>query len=106
MNPNEQGMDRFPSNDRMGEQFWRQLDERVLRLVSEREGGRGFTDRKVTDTPTDALQVVNRRYVTLNGTTAQRPTSSVVGQFYFDSTLGIPVWWDGTSFVDAQGNVV
>lgn len=65
-----------------------------------------FTARKLTDTPTDRLQVVNRAYVTLNGTTAQRPTSSVIGQFYFDNTLGRPIWYDGISFVDADGNVI
>lgn len=64
-----------------------------------------FTARKLTDTPTDNLQVVNRRYVTLNGTTAQRPTSSVIGQRYFDTTLNQPVWiGNGFAWVDANGN--
>ena len=62
-----------------------------------------FTDRKLTDTPTDTLSIVNRKYVTLNGATANRPVSSVTGQFYFDTTLGKPVWWDGSKFVDATG---
>lgn len=66
----------------------------------------GFTDRKITDTPTDNLAVVNRRYVNLNGATGSRPTSSVVGQYYFDTTLGKPIWWSGTAFVDATGSVV
>lgn len=65
-----------------------------------------FTAKKTTDTPTDALSPVNRRYVNLNGVSASRPTSSILGQFYFDTTLGQPIWWDGTSFVDADGNVV
>lgn len=64
-----------------------------------------FSDKKVTDTPTDALGVVNRRYVTLHGTSANRPTASVLGQSYFDTTLGKPVWWDGTRFVDATGSL-
>ena len=68
-----------------------------------------FTDRKLTDTPTDALSVVNRKYVTLNGATASRPTASVVGQSYFDTGVvanGKPVWWNGTGFVDATGTYV
>jgi len=67
-----------------------------------------FTDRKLTDNPTDALQVVNRKYVTLNGSAANRPKSSVVGQQYFDTSLGNgkPVWWNGTGFVDATGTYV
>lgn len=67
-----------------------------------------FTSRKLTDTPTDSLQVVNRKYVTLNGATASRPTSSVVGQFYFDTTLaagnGRPVWYGPNGWVDSTGS--
>ncbi len=70
--------------------------------------GRGFTDRKLTDTPTDALQVVNRKYVTMNGVTASRPTSSVFGQSYFDNTINKPIWYSSVvgAWVDATGTVV
>jgi hypothetical protein len=41
-----------------------------------------------------------------NGATADRPTQNLqVGQFYFDTTLNYPVWWDGTDWVDATGTV-
>src|SRR5215204_5978946 len=30
-----------------------------------------------------------------SGTTAQRPTVAIVGFRYFDTTLGIPIWWKG-----------
>jgi hypothetical protein len=41
-----------------------------------------------------------------NGATADRPTQNLqVGQFYFDTTLGIPIWYDGTDWVDATGTV-
>ena len=41
-----------------------------------------------------------------NGTTANRPTQSLqIGQFYFDTTLGIPIWYNGTDWVDATGTV-
>lgn len=84
------------------------IDERVNILVPQILKSRGFTDRKLTDTPTDSLQVVNRAYVTNNGTTANRPKSSVLGQPYFDTSLGNgkPVWWNGTGFVDATGTYV
>lgn len=82
------------------------IDERIKKLVPEILGGLSFTDRKLTDMPTDSLQVTPRKYVNLNGTTSLRPTGSVLGQFYFDTTLGQPIWWDGTSFVDADGNVI
>ena len=41
-----------------------------------------------------------------NGITADRPTQSLqIGQFYFDTTLNYPVWWDGADWVDATGTV-
>lgn len=60
----------------------------------------------VSGTPTDSLQVVNRKYVTRNFTTALRPTTSILGEFYFDTTKNLPVWWNGTNYQDASGNVV
>lgn len=69
-----------------------------------------FTQKRVADTPTDALQIVNRKYVTLNGSSTNRPVASVIGQQYFDTDLasgrGKPVWWNGTGFVDATGTYV
>lgn len=65
-----------------------------------------FTARKLTDTPTDNLSMVNRRFVTLNGVSASRPTGSILGQSYFDTTIGLPVWWNGTNWQDAAGNAV
>lgn len=67
-----------------------------------------FTSRKISDTPTDALSLVNRRYITNNGTV--RPTSSVVGQPFIDTSLasgrGKPIWWNGTGWIDATGTYV
>ena len=42
-----------------------------------------------------------------SGTTAQRPTVQLwVGRRYFDTTLGIPVWYTAAGWVDATGSVV
>lgn len=42
--------------------------------------------------------------VAQSGITANRPTVGLfVGRPYFDTTLGHPVWWDGTEWVDATG---
>jgi hypothetical protein len=42
-----------------------------------------------------------------SGVTAARPTIDLqIGQFYFDTTLGYPIWYDGTDWVDATGTVV
>ena len=39
-------------------------------------------------------------------TTANRPASPVTGQRFFDTDLGQPIWYDGTGWVDAQGNAI
>lgn len=42
--------------------------------------------------------------VTSSGTTANRPTVNLyVGRVYFDTTLGLPIWYSGTQWVDATG---
>jgi len=42
-----------------------------------------------------------------SGATADRPvTNLVVGDYYFDTDLNLPIWYDGTDWIDAAGNVV
>lgn len=41
--------------------------------------------------------------LTASGPTTGRPTASFVGQPYFDTTLGFPVWWNGSHWVNATG---
>jgi hypothetical protein len=42
-----------------------------------------------------------------SGITANRPTERLeVGQYYFDTTLGLPIYWNGTNWIDAAGTVV
>jgi hypothetical protein len=40
------------------------------------------------------------------GTTALRPITPYVYEQYFDTTLGIPIWYDGSNWVDATGTLV
>lgn len=71
-----------------------------------------FTIRKLTDTPTEALSLVNRKFVTLSSNLGSRPVSSVavVGQRFFDTTNNRPIyyttagWRDSTSSIVAQNN--
>jgi hypothetical protein len=45
--------------------------------------------------------------MTTSGTTAQRPTSFLwAGRPYFDTTLSLPIWYDGSGWIDAAGNTV
>jgi hypothetical protein len=41
------------------------------------------------------------------GLTANRPTLNLqIGQIYYDTTLGIPIWWNGTVWKNASGTTV
>lgn len=41
------------------------------------------------------------------GATADRPAQSLqIGQFYYDTTLGIPIWYNGTVWKNASGTTV
>jgi hypothetical protein len=45
--------------------------------------------------------------VPASGTTANRPTERLqVGQYYFDTTIGRPIWYNGTNWINAAGTVV
>jgi hypothetical protein len=50
--------------------------------------------------------------IPLSGPTANRPVSDnvqvplAIGQTYFDTTLGIPIWWDGADWINASGTTV
>jgi hypothetical protein len=42
-----------------------------------------------------------------SGATTQRPIENLlVGQQFFDTTLGIPIWWNGTVWKNASGTTV
>lgn len=84
-------------------------EEAIKRLIQETvrnelKGGL-FTARKLTDTPTDNLQVVNRKYTNLNGTLANRPASvkAVMGQHYYATDVNIPLTYDSTNTVWRNG---
>jgi hypothetical protein len=53
----------------------------------------------------DAYNVANS--IPAAGLTAERPLGNLqVGQIYFDTTLGIPIWWNGTVWKNASGTTV
>jgi hypothetical protein len=61
----------------------------------------------VTDAAVTGHLLVSRvRTDSASGTTAQRPTVGVIGFRYFDTTLGIPIFWNGAAWVNASGGVV
>ena len=72
----------------------------------------GMTSKHIFTTgfriiPRKVNRMKNMTYVTVpiihSGTTENRPTEHlVVGQMYFDTTVGAPVFWNGTEWI--QGN--
>ena len=65
----------------------------ILDYITYYMGDYGFIDRKITDTPTDAYSIVNRKFVA----TGVQPSSPVVGQSYFDGSK--QQFWSGSSWV-------
>ncbi|RDD69218.1 hypothetical protein DVR11_22600 [Paracoccus versutus] len=41
-----------------------------------------------------------------SGTTAQRPADPLPAEQYFDTTLGLPILWNGTAWIDYTGTAV
>ena len=56
-------------------------------------------DEKVQSLESEISALKARLATVASGTTEQRPTENlVVGQQYFDTTLGVPVFWNGTEW--------
>lgn len=52
-----------------------------------------------------AVTAGNSGYTPIGGTTGSRPSSPPNYTVYFDTTIGFPVWWTGSSWVNAAGMV-
>ena len=56
-------------------------------------------DTKVQELESEISALKSKLATVASGTTEQRPTENlVVGQQYFDTTLGVPVFWNGTEW--------
>ena len=82
--------------------------KQVQEIIRDYMQSQAFTAKQITDTPTDSLSVVNRKYVTLNGVITARPVSSVatVGQRYFDTTNNVPVWYTVAGWRNSVSSIV
>lgn len=76
-----------------------ELDDADLLPLSDMSQAEGQRDRTVS---IGALKEVTAP-VPAAGATGERPGSPPVGSTWFDTTLGQPVWWDGSAWVDALG---
>src|SRR3990167_9398214 len=95
------------------EEIEKLIDERIKKVVPDFLKSQAFIARKLTDTPTDRYQVTPMGYVNFYGSTIGssstigRPIGSVIGQQYFDTDLGYPIFKNqNTRWVSATGSVV
>src|SRR3990167_11198265 len=89
------------------EQLEKMIDERIQKAVPVYLKSSAFIDRKLTDMPNDDLQVVPRKYVNMWGSIAGRPQVSVIGQQYFSTTDGHPIFRNSNNaWVSSTGSVV
>jgi hypothetical protein len=55
----------------------------------------------------ETINAVNTLSTPSAGTTGARPSTGLqVGQFYFDTTINRPIWWNGTNWINAAGTIV
>lgn len=92
----------------MNEEMKQYIKDTIKKEIPLYLRGSAFTDRKLTDTPTDSLSVVNRKYVTLNGAVADRPKSSVatIGQSYLATDINQQMWKVAGGWVNASASIV
>jgi hypothetical protein len=65
----------------------------------------GGTSYSRADLVTLAANLADLLTVNTGGTTAERPVTPILYQSFFDTTLGKPVWFDGTNWVDGAGTI-
>ncbi len=75
------------------------------------QNGYPYTDKNNADSQTLGLASNNAQQETVQsrrGTTANRPSASIVGAGarYYDTTLGKPIWSNGSVWKDAAGTTV
>lgn len=54
---------------------------------------------------TEQVNLINAK-LTSSGATESRPESPSAGVCFLDTTLGKPVWWNGSAWIDATGETV
>jgi hypothetical protein len=74
--------------------------EGVAKIVS---GIKAKTDATYA-TKNQLNEVANK--VNQAGSSADRPTTAVLGQCYFDTDLNKPIWFNGTDWVDYTGATI
>ena len=92
----------------MDKETEKQVEEIALKVIKDYNKSSAFKGRKLTDTPTDAYSLVNRRFVTLSSNIGARPVSSVaiVGQRFFNTTNNVPIFYTTAGWRNSVGSIV
>lgn len=83
-----------------------------LRTGTSAGGARGSVEINATNVNITVVTAVNFNYGVTNqltwqsGVTASRPGAPVTGTRYFDTTINLPIWYNGSGWQDAAGNAV
>lgn len=59
--------------------------------------GQGWSNGDGTKARALSCTGVNDTPAVSRGTTTQRPPRPIDGQQYYDTTIGLPIWWNSTS---------
>ena len=87
-------------NENQKKEIQEMIDKAILRAVE-------YQTRKRGDTPTDDLQLTPRKYINMYGSIAGRPQASIIGQQYFSTTDGYPIFRNSNNaWVNGAGSVV
>lgn len=77
-------------------------------LFEVKENGEVSVPTKLTTTLIETSELkINGKNVTptISGDNTQMPVNPIVGQMYFNKTKGIPLWWNGVGWVNANGQL-
>lgn len=93
----------YPSRTTSGAASWRDDTSNITYSVE--EGGQAALAKSIRDQYSSVFggTLMLER---LSGTTAERPATAEVGEIYFDTTLGKPIWKNVSNWVDATGAAV
>lgn len=67
----------------------------------------GINDTQTLTNKTFTSPVINGgSFVLASGVTASRPVTPSLGRLFLDTTINLPIWYDGSNWKDFAGNVV
>lgn len=96
-----------PDRTKTGPASW--TNARTQASYSVTSGGEEALAKKIRDDHHDVFGILDV-VIEVEGklsrsASTSRPTNPAIGDLHFDTALGKPVWWTGTGWVDANGNV-